>query len=368
MDNTGKSLAELIERILIFLKSEKITQSEVESQLNYTSLSKAKNFEKYPQTIIEKKTRAELVEILLSQYNLAYDETRNIITHIGIVNPQKQPVQKMVYIMYYYAFARETVGRAIIQITNKKKVTIEYPMNEYWEGTYEVVENYTFIQAEKKGDATPVKKLICLFSGTEKHGRPILMGGYSTVKRDGFPVAGNVVLEKMDSESMLENRLKGEIDPRIVYYLSEKVMVADTFTPNNLDDLNSDFKMIVKYSGKYSLHLKRADQILKGDLELSKTGRATIVVSAISYQGIFKLLDSHTIKIILKDASEFSNKIKEEIDLILKTHSHQHTPYYVGSGISNSFDSETFSFECLALKAEFEHTEDEGRITELFGY
>ncbi|MEP4534977.1 MAG: hypothetical protein ABJ004_17920 [Cyclobacteriaceae bacterium] len=368
MDNSGKTLAERIELILSFLKSQKITQSEVESQLNYTSLSKAKNFEKYPQTVIEKKTRSELVSQLLQEYNLSYDETRNTISNNGDARPQQQLAQKMVYIMYYYAFARETIGRAIIHIVNKKKVTIEYPMNEYWEGTYDVVENYTFIQAEKKGDTTPVKKLICLFSGTEKHGRPILMGGYSTVKRDGFPVAGNVVLEKMDSDANLESRLKGEIDPRIAYYLSEKVMVAETFTPNNLDDLNSDFKMIVKYSGKYSLHLKRADQILKGDLELTKTGGATIVVSAISYHGIFKLLDSHTIKIILKDASEFSNKIKEEIDVILKTNSHQHTPYYVGSGISNSFDSDTFSFECLALKAEFEQNEDEDRIAELFGY
>ena len=367
MNLSGKELSNIVEQILGFLKSEKITQSEIESQLNYTSLSKAKNFEKYPQSVIEKKTRAELVSLLLETYNLAYDDNKKCIMRSGAVPEQATKAQETLYIMYYYAFARETVGRAIVKIINKKKVTIEYPINEYWEGSYEVIENYTFILAEKKGDTTPVKKLICLFSGTEKYGRPLLLGVYSTVKRDGFPVAGNILLERVDSDQALDNRLKGEVDSRIAHFLNEKVVVADTYTPNGLNDLNQDFKLTRKYSGSYSLHIKRGEELINGSLELYDTGIASIVISAVTYQGIFRFLDSHTIKIVLKDASEFSHKIKEEIDLILKTNSTKHEPYYVGSGISNTFDSHLFYFECLAIKSQLGHgSMDMKKVEELF--
>lgn len=349
MNTSGKELAQVIEKILTYLKTLKITQSEIEDQLNYTSLSKAKNFDKYPQSVIEKKTRAELVSLLLSIYDLSYDKNTDVITRGTGNAPTEAANQKMVYIMYYYAFARETVGKAIIQIYNRKKVTIEYPMNEYWEGQYEVIENYTFIQAVKKGDTTPVKKLICLFSGTEKHGRPLLMGAYSTVKRDGFPVAGNVVLELMHTKKEIDNRLKSNVDPRIAYFLNDKVIVTETFTPNTLDNLSKDFKFIHQYAGQYKFYYRHNDKVLKGKLELLKSGSAHILISSISYQGIFKLLDSHTIKIIVKDASEFSHIVKEESDIILKTNSPLHSPFYVGSGVSNFFDSSPFYFECLAL-------------------
>lgn len=349
MNSSGKDLARLIQRILAFLKAEKITQSEIETQLNYTSLSKAKNYEKYPQAVIEKKTREELVNLLLQTYNLTYSEERDTIFRGKGDKIQSPSQQKLVYIMYYYAFARETIGKAIVTIFNKKKVTIEYPMNEYWEGFYEVIENYTFIQAEKKGDTTPVKKLICLFSGTEKQGRPILMGAYSTVKRDGYPVAGNIVMERMDSEKALDSALKSETDPRIAFYLNDKVIVTDTFTPNTLDNLSSDFKLITKYTGEYIFYCRQKSEVITGKLELAKNGSAYIFIGSLSYQGTFRLLDSHTIKIVLKDASEFSNIIKEEIDIILQTNSSHYSPFYFGSGISNSFDPSTISFNCLAL-------------------
>ena len=346
---TGKELAQRIAQVLAYLKSIKITQSEVELQLNYTSLSKAKNFDRYPQAVIEKKTRAELLELLYEQFSLAYDEVNDEIIRKRDARPKNPTHHDLLYIMYYYAFARETVGKAIVRIVNKKKVSIDYPMNEHWVGTYEVIENYTFIQAEKKGDTTPVKKLICLFSGTEKYGRPILLGAYSTVKRDGYPAAGNVVFELMENEKMVDMKVRSEVDARIAHYLHDKVLIADTFTPNSLNDLNSDFKLIEKYANQYKMYYEKNKEILEAELELFLNGSAQIYISSISYQGVFKLLDSHTIKIILKDASEFSHLIKEEISILIQTNATAYAPFYYGNGITNALDSNQLHFQCVIL-------------------
>ncbi|MEQ9440115.1 MAG: hypothetical protein RIG62_13765 [Cyclobacteriaceae bacterium] len=346
---TGKALAQRITVVLAYLKSIKITQAEVELQLNYTSLSKAKNYERYPQAIIEKKTRAELLDLLYEQFDIEYDEVHDEVIRKLDARPKKSVSQNLLYIMYYYAFARETVGKAIVRVINKKKVYIDYPMNEHWVGTYEVIENYTFIQAEKKGDTTPVKKLICLFSGTEKYGRPILLGSYSTVKRDGYPAAGNVVFELMADEKMVDATVRSEVDSRIAYYLHDKVLIAETFTPNSLNDLTSDFKHIEKYANQYKMYYEKENEVLEAELEFLVNGSAQIVISSITYQGIFKILDSHTIKVLLKDASEFSHLIKEEISILIQTNVRVYAPFYFGNGITNALAANQSYFNCLIL-------------------
>lgn len=350
---SGKELADRIGKVLQYLKVRKISQSEVEARLNYTSLSKAKNFQKYPQSIIEKKTRLELLLQILSTYNLAYNEDNDTVIESGEFDSiQKENKDCMYYIMYYYAFARETIGKAIIKIHNKKKVYINYPKNENWEGIYEVIENYTFISAEKKGDTTPVRKLICLFSGTEKFGRPILLGSYSTVKRDGYPVAGNLILLKSESEKQLEKMIKKETDPRIAHYLYEKIFVTDTFTPNSLKDLSRDYTLVQKYVASYNLFYKYEHDKLMAELDLNKNGRANITIASVSYHGYFQLLDSQTIKIVLEDSFDFSHHVKEEITIILQTNQSIHLPLYVGSGVTNIFKSNKLNFKCVALNKE----------------
>lgn len=345
----GKELANRIEKVLKHLKSVKITQSEIEHHLNYTSLSKAKNFDRYPQSIIEKKTRHELLNDLLMTYNLQYDEVNDEVVQNSTDSPKPILEKELVYIMYYYAFARETVGKAIVRIIGKKKVLIDYPMNEHWVGDYEIIENYTFIQAIKKGDTTPVKKLICLFSGTEKYGRPILLGTYSTVKRDGYPAAGNIVFELVEDELMIDAKIRSEVDPRIAHYLNDQVLVSETFTPNTLDGLNSDFRHINKYANNYKIFYKSNGDILEGELELNSNGSAQIIISSIPYSGVFRLLDLHTIKILLRDGTDFSHLIKEEISIIIQTNKQAFLPFYYGNGITNAFDSNQVHFECLLI-------------------
>ncbi len=360
---SGRQLASAITKVLQYLKEHKISQYEIERQLNYTSLSKAKNFERYPQSVIEKKTRSELLARLLEEYGLMYDEKSDRVQALQGNTPLEPANVTLHYIMYYYAFARETIGKAIIKIVNKKRVYIDYPLNEHWEGTYDVVENYTFIYAEKMGDATPVKKLICLFSGTERYGRPILLGTYSTVKRDGFPAAGSILLEKLEDLSLLEQKIRAETDPRIEHYLLNKVFISDSFTPNNLDSLKPEYSLIKKYADLYKVFFRNKKEVLEGQLKLGRNGKADLMVNEIQYAGSFHLLDPHTIEINLTDISDFTHIGKESFHLLIKTNQSKYAPFYLTSCIGNGLDSAHMLFECLTIAENKSdpHTRDEAR-------
>ncbi|MDN5204296.1 hypothetical protein QQ008_23085 [Fulvivirgaceae bacterium BMA10] len=347
----GKILSERIGKVLDYLKENKITQYEVEQQLNYTSLSKAKNYARYPQAIIERKTRAELLEDLLTEYRLIYDEefdrvkSENDKVHVNPVD------HTLYYIMYYYAFARDTIGKAIVKIINKKRVEINFPQDEHWEGRFEVVENYTFIEAEKLGDYTRVKKLICLFSGTEKFGRPILLGTYSTVKRDGYPAAGSVLFEKVEQKELLEKKVKSETDPRIAYYLTNKVFIADTFTPNSLDNLRSEFRLLARYAGDYHFfYLHNNKKISKYDLIMTSDSKVKLNFEGVMYTGYYKFLDHHTIKLELTDGARFSHMTDDTIIIYLNTINASYNPFLYCVGISNAIETGSNSFSCLLIE------------------
>ncbi len=344
---SGKELARRIQLILIFLKKKKVNQSDIEQRLNYTSLSKAKNFDRYPQSIIEKKSRNELYEELLSSFNLKYDENNDRIISSGNDITVHDNSNNIYYLMYYYAFARETVGKAIVKIRNKRNVTIEYILNELWEGTVESIENYTFIHVQKVGNTTPVKKLICLFNGTVKYGRPYLIGCYSTVKRDGFPAAGNLLLEKISEEKAIKEKIKSSIDPRIYRYLNNKVIITETITPNNLEELFRDYSLINKYIGDYTLYYMIKKEVKTCNLELHSSCVVILNISDIIYRGTFKFLDSQTIKIDINDESSFSQLVKEEISLIISTNNSKYSPFYPGYGISNVIIPNKMNFKCL---------------------
>ena len=257
MKNISNSeAARLISLVIDFLKTQKITQQEIESRLNYTSLSKAKNSDRYPQIVIEKKTRIELLKELLEEFSLFYDEAYD---QIGVIDEKKinsSLSDVSYYIMHYYAFSRNLVGKALVQIINKRKVIIDYNNDaEHWEGTFNVIENYSFIEAQKLGYTTPVKKLICLFSGTMKYGRPILLGTYSTIKRDGYPAAGRVVFERKPDFDSAKAALEIPSDNHIIGYLKNDVIISRTITPNSLKDLlPMDISSVLRHIvGKYIL-------------------------------------------------------------------------------------------------------------------
>ena len=348
----GKLHAYRIKLVLDYLKKNKISQYEVEQELNYTSLSKAKNHDKYPQNVIEKKTRPELFRLILEKFGLAYDEASERICSQGDKVLVQNGDNTLSYIMYYYAFARDIVDKAIVKIINQKRVTIDYRLDEHWEGACQVIENYTFIEVEKKGDATPVKKLMCLFSGTKKHSRPILLGTYSTVKRDGFPAAGRIVLERVEDNSLVDKKIRSEINPRITYYLLNKVMISETFTPNTLNDLKGEFRLIERYAGEYQLFYPKETELIKAELRLSNDGRTQLTISGILYTGTFLPLDPHTVKLELDDGADFSHMIKESIVIFISTNNSIYAPFYLGSGVSNALETSPEAFSCLIIEKE----------------
>lgn len=349
-EKNGEILAKRISKVLTYLKTKKITQYEVEQKLNYTSLSKAKNFGRYPQPVIEKRTRLELLNELLDTYSLVFDEKLDEVTDLGVETPIKTDPEVIHYIMYYYAFARKMIDKAIVRIVGKRKVFIDYRMEEHWEGNYEVIENYVFISAVKLGDTTPVKKMISLFTGTMKYGRPILLGTYSTVKRDGYPAAGKVVFVKYEEQN-IDRGLKEMVDPRISYYIGGGVITTETFTPDHIDNLSKDYKLIESYSGLYVFLYSKNEEILKEELILNPDGTAVLSLYNVRYDGEFRLLDSHTIEIRMDDNEQsYSHSPTESITIMINTKNVKYTPFYLARCVSNAVESTPNIFSSFIIK------------------
>ena len=351
--------AERIEKVLDFLKEMKVHQQEIQEKLNYTSLSKAKNFDKYPQKIIERRTRTELLEQLLEQFGLDYDEENDRVLRLNEGDIKKSYSPELVfYMMYYYAFARKTIGKAIIKVINKKRVVIHYQIDEYWEGIYDIVENYTFIEAQKTGIATPVKKLISLFTGTKKFGRPILLGTYSTVKRDGFPAAGKVLLERIADENAAFQRLEAAVDPRIIAYLQRSVMVSETFTPNTLDELNTHYEHLLHVSGEYVFIFPgKSGQWQQGILQLDENSFASLQTNDMSFQGYARYLDLNTLKIDFDVERVYLNQLEGQISIQVNTRKKFDHLFYA-TGMSNILHGCASSFACYLIQKEYFNMQD----------
>lgn len=244
MENlTSKETAEILNKLINYLKDQKITQAEIGERIHYTSLSKAKNYKSYPQKIIENKTRTELLTLILTEYNLEYIAAKGTFAKLSDTDTGQIPVIKdeIVYNLYYYSSKKGKTAKGILKIINKQRTEIIYAdptlTRSEWKGSYEVVENHTFILTEKQGESTPVKSLFSLFSGTVKYGRPILLGTYNSVKRDGFPTSGKILLLKAEDEITALQRLEAETDPRIEIWLKNSNYTTETITPGSLDEL-----------------------------------------------------------------------------------------------------------------------------------
>ena len=77
-----------------------------------------------------------------------------------------------------------------------------------------------------------------MFQNDQKYGRPILLGTYSTVKRDGYPAAGKILFEKVNGKKEVLKRFASKVDQRIQKYLHNTVFTSETYTPNVLADLH----------------------------------------------------------------------------------------------------------------------------------
>lgn len=315
MDYSNKEVAARINSAIIYLKSQKISQQDIESRINYTSLSKAKNFEKYPQPVIEKKTRAELLELLFSEFSLYYNEANERVEPNDDATVKSSFSDIQYFIMHYYAFARGVVDRALVQIVNKRKVIMDYRIQEHWEGTYNIVENYTFIEVTKMGYATPVKKLLSLFSGTMKYGHNYLLGTYSTVKRDGFPAAGRVILEKAETKTEADLVLNRDSDYRIVSYLKDNVYITKLTSPKTLDDIVSTHHThYLKLVGSYKFILpNKQNSWLVTELIIKKDFSANMEINDVQYNGHSNFININVLNLKFTRKNQDSVSIRKEI-------------------------------------------------------
>ncbi len=337
MEYSNTESAKLIKMVIDYLKSKKISQQEIESRLNYTSLSKAKNYERYPQPVIEKKTRNELLNELTLEFSLFYNPVNERIEQKGDNSAPLDLSEVQYYIMHYYAFARGVVDRAMVKVINKKKVVMDYRIEEHWEGTYSVVENYTFIEVTKLGYTTPVKKLISLFSGTMKYGHDYLLGTYSTVKRDGFPAAGRIILERCSDENDAHAKLETASDYRIMAYLKDNVYITKLRTPNTLDEIVSThhfhyLKLVADYKFIYPADNSTMNAI---DLSIKKDFSAQMEINQVIYNGHASFVNINTLNI------RFSRKNQDSISIskqILNLHINVRRPFggYIYSCSSSS--------------------------------
>ncbi|WP_411029794.1 hypothetical protein [Spongiimicrobium sp. 3-5] len=315
MERSNKEVALLIKHVIDYLKSKKISQQDIESRINYTSLSKAKNLDKYPQPVIEKKTRAELLALLFEEFSLFYNEANERVESMEGATIKTNLSDVQYFIMHYYAFARGVVDRALVQVVNKRKVIMDYRIQEHWEGTYNVVENYTFIEVTKMGYATPVKKLLSLFSGTMKYGHNYLLGTYSTVKRDGFPAAGRVILEKAKTKTEADLILNRDSDYRIVGYLKDNVYLTKLSTPKDLDDIvsthhNHYLKLVGAY--KFIIPTKQNSWSMT-ELIIKKDFSAYMEINDVQYDGYASFININVLNLKFTRKKQDSISIRKQI-------------------------------------------------------
>lgn len=302
-----REYAELIDKVLDFLKEHKISQNSISERINYYSLSKIKNSKKYPQKIIEGKNRYEIFTEILDVYGLKYDYEEDLFTGVGgefKVSTIKD--NAIYYVLYYFSFAKQFVGKGLVTITDKKWVTLEFndPNHTFafWRGTFEVVESYTFLYLEKKGNTTPVKALYSFFSGTIKHGRPVLIGTYSTIKRDGSPTAGNVVMEKVSTKDFGSKKILDDTDPRVTAFLLNKNFTLETITPPTISDLP---KLLLNnlFVGNFIFYWPyKNGRILNGKMTIKETAEIIATFENLIFKGTVKLNDHNTLYLKLKNS------------------------------------------------------------------
>ncbi len=329
MDYTQSEAACLITQAIELLKGHKINQQEIELRLNYTSLSKAKNEVKYPSIIIEKKTRKEILQALFNEFSLFHNKENDRIELVSGRDLDGKPNDVQYFIMHYYAFARGVVDRALIKIMNKRKVVMDYRINEHWEGVYHVIESYTFIEVTKMGYSTPVKKLLSLFSGTKKYGHKYLLGTYSTVKRDGYPAAGRVILESASSEEKALQLLHEDSDYRIVSYLKNNVYLTKLSTPNTLDDIVSDHhKHYINLIGKYHIIVPAKSNTWNVKmLTIHKDFSATVEINNVVYYGDSNFINVNVLNIVFTRKNQDGLTIRKQIlnlNINIRTSSSNH--------------------------------------------
>ena len=349
--STGE-YAEVILKVLEFLKEYKVSQNQISDRINYYSLSKVKNYEKYPQKVIEGKNRAEVFNSILKEYNLNYDFSNDSFHSLhGDFNIEIPEIEQLYYVLYYYSYAKQIVGKGLVSIKEKKWATIDFNDPNHtpslWKGTFDVVESYTFLSLEKRGDTAPVKAFYSFFSGTIKHGRPILIGTYSTIKRDGSPTAGNIVMEKTESKELGLTKINGNTNPKITAFLLNKNFTLETITPPTIEDLP---KLLLSnvFVGEYVFYWPyKQGVILEGSIKIKETAEVEAVFENKIFKGSASLTGNNSMHLELRN----NNLNHNNVHAYLSVNNYSNKRYMIaGVMVAPSLLATPSSFPILLIK------------------
>lgn len=328
--------SELIEKVLNFLKENKISQNIISERINYYSLSKVKNFQKYPQKIIEGKNRAEVFNKILDEFSLYYDNEQELFKgKNGAIDLNDHPIETTYYVIYYYSLAKQIVGKGLVSIKEKKWATINFNdpnhTHSLWKGTFDVIESYSFLSLEKKGDTAPVKAFYSFFSGTIKYGRPILIGTYSTIKRDGSPTAGNIVMEKVNTKEAAMEKINSTTSPNITSFLLNKNFTLTTITPPTIKDLPKA-QIQDYFVNTYNLYwLYNKETILKGQITINNTTEVNATIENKDYNGIITFNDSNTLQIEISESNSNETVKSNTLQIYLNVNNFNSNRHYISA-------------------------------------
>lgn len=352
----NRDYADLIDHVLQLLKTHKISQSIVAERINYFSLSKSKNSQKYPQLVIEGKRREEVLSLIMDEFQLAYDNDNE---SFRILNKNfsslSEKASSVYYVVYYYSFAKEIVGKGLLTIKDRKWASIEFndPNHTYsfWKGSFEVVESYTFLYLEKKGDTTPLKAFYSFFSGTIKHGRPFLLGTYSSIKRDGSPTAGKVLIEKVGSDMEGKQKILDSTDKRIESYLHDTNYTMEMLTPANINEL-PNIGVSDQFQGRYTLYWPyRKDSIREGSVEVSENYSVKMHLENQKYQGLIRSTEKNSLLIELhSEHTEEKAQLPSIIAFINSTNYHHQIGLLSGVVVGSRLFSFPSAFPVLLVE------------------
>jgi len=341
---TNAEAAKLIEKAIGFIQKEQnVTQAYIQDLIGYQYLTRAKNYAIYKARTIYHKTRQEVLQLIISKFNLNLDDQNNFSFKDieTLPKPRTSPTDENIiteniyhYILYYYQIDNARINRAYFQIINSTKVVARFTDDKHpyvpWEGNYKVVGANAFITIEKKGNFHPLMATMSLFTGGQKYGHEIILSTYSTGLTNGNCVAGFALFEKIDDKGIIDTLqtedglqwLRNEpISDYIHAFLFETSKKSSRYLPKDEKDL--PIKTVPKtLVGDYHFfYIKRNNQnnITKETLTIKKNRQAKLVLSKIQYSGMVMLVksagDTLTLHIGLKEKKD--NILQDEYPLYM---------------------------------------------------
>ncbi|MEO0899614.1 MAG: hypothetical protein AAFY71_24605 [Bacteroidota bacterium] len=245
-----ESASVYIDKALSILKKQGISQSEVEYKIDFTNLSKARNFLKYrnlKSDLIGGQSLGNILNKIFDAYPLELNEQTNTVqlNPNGKLNGQNG-IEKTKdithYVYYYYTDSVKRINKGIILFKSRGEVELRVfsPVNitqsVSWYGTFRFGGMYLFIEVQT-GDTNQFKSMHSYFSGIPRIWQNYYVGIYNGIRADGTLLVGKSLLQKVESREAAYEALGQETDPIITNFLEGEILSVKTKVIQDLSSL-----------------------------------------------------------------------------------------------------------------------------------